>query len=42
MSEEMTLTEIQAHFDGEWVLIEDPETTEALQVKRGRVVAQQR
>ncbi|MGQ9626650.1 MAG: hypothetical protein ACUVV0_07070 [Anaerolineae bacterium] len=38
MSEEMTLTEIQAHFDGEWVLIEDPETTETLQVKRGKVL----
>jgi len=38
MGEVMTLLEIQSSFDAEWVLIEDPEVTESLQVKRGKVL----
>ena len=38
MNEVMTLAEIQAQFDSEWVLLEDPETTESLQVKSGKVL----
>ncbi|RKY62391.1 MAG: hypothetical protein DRP95_01630 [Candidatus Latescibacterota bacterium] len=38
MDKVMTLAEIQALFDSEWVLIEDPETTESLQIKGGRVL----
>ena len=37
-NEVMTLLEIQNSFDAEWVLIGDPEVTESLQVKRGRVL----
>jgi len=38
MGEVMTLLEIQSSFDAEWVLMEDPEVTESLQVKRGKVL----
>ena len=38
MNEVMTWAEIEAAFDGEWVLIEDPETTPVLQIIRGKVV----
>ena len=38
MGEMMTLLEIQSSFDAEWVLIKDPEVTEMLQVKRGKVL----
>lgn len=38
MSEVMPLSEIQARFESEWVLLEDPETNESLEVKRGRVL----
>ena len=31
------MEEIQARFDGEWVLVEDPQTDEALDVRSGRV-----
>ncbi|MBM4032188.1 MAG: hypothetical protein FJ291_10425 [Planctomycetes bacterium] len=34
----MTMEEIEARFDSEWVLIVDPEYESDLQVKRGRVV----
>jgi len=38
MSEVMSLTEIKARFESEWVLLEDPETTESLEVKSGKVL----
>ena len=38
MNEVMTLKEIEAAFDGEWVLIEDTETTPTLEIIRGRVI----
>lgn len=38
MGEMMTLLEIQSSFDAEWVLIENPEVTESLQIKRGKVL----
>lgn len=38
MSEVMSLVEIQARFESEWILLEDPETTESLEVKGGRVL----
>jgi hypothetical protein len=34
----MSLPEIEAQFQSEWVLIEDPQTTDTLQVMGGRVV----
>lgn len=34
----MTMAEIEACFDSEWVLLEDPETNEYLEVQRGRVL----
>ncbi len=38
MSESMSLAEIQAQFPSEWVFLEDPETTESLEVKSGKVL----
>ena len=38
MDEILTMDEIERRFDGEWVLIEDPELTEHLKVVRGKVV----
>lgn len=35
---EMTIEEIETQFDGEWVLIGDPETNEYLEVVRGKVL----
>ena len=37
MDEVLTLAEMQARFDTEWVLIEDPQTNESLEVQRGKV-----
>ncbi|MGH2354411.1 MAG: hypothetical protein ACRDJN_22625 [Chloroflexota bacterium] len=37
-TEVMSLAEIQSEFESEWVLLEDPETTPVLEVKRGRVL----
>lgn len=37
MSEILTMEEIEKKFDGEWVLIEDVETDERLEVVRGKV-----
>ena len=37
MSEILTMEEIEKKFDGEWVLIEDVETDERLDVVRGKV-----
>ena len=38
MSEIMSVVEIQARFDSEWVLLEDPETSDTLEVKGGKVL----
>ena len=38
MDEVMSWTEIKETFNGEWVLIEDPELSPALQVVRGKVI----
>ena len=38
MSDVMMLNEIEARFQSEWVLLEDPETTEMLEVKSGKVL----
>ncbi len=35
---EMTIEEIETQFDGEWVLVGDPETDAFLQVTRGKVL----
>ena len=37
MSEILTMKEIEKKFDGEWVLIEDVESNEQLEVLRGKV-----
>lgn len=34
----MTISEIQTRFSSEWILLEDPETTETLEVKSGNVL----
>lgn len=36
---EMTIEEIETQFDGEWVLIGDPETNQYLEVVRGKVLS---
>jgi hypothetical protein len=38
MSEVTSIEKIKADFDSEWVLIENPETTETLEVKGGTVL----
>ncbi len=38
MSDTLTMEEIESRFDGEWVLIEDVETDEKLEIVRGKVV----
>ena len=38
MNEILTVAEIYARFDSEWVLVEDPEVNEHLEVVRGVVV----
>ncbi len=37
MDKLMTIDEIEAQFDSEWVLVEDPQTNDALEVQSGRV-----
>jgi len=37
MDEVLTIAEIQSRFDSEWVLVEDPQTNEALEVQSGTV-----
>ena len=39
MNEVLTRAEMETRFDGEWVLIADPELDECLEVLRGRVVS---
>jgi hypothetical protein len=38
MSEVLTIAEIESRFPSEWVLVEDPQTNEALEVQSGRVL----
>ena len=38
MDEVLSLAEIETRFKSEWILMEDPETTEELQVIRGKVL----
>lgn len=38
MSEIMMFDDIQTRFESEWVLLEDPETTDALEIKSGKVL----
>ncbi len=38
MGEVLTLEEMKSRYDGEWVLVEEPEVDEHLRVVRGRVV----
>ena len=37
MDEVLTLAQIESQFSSEWVLVEDPETNQALEVERGKV-----
>ena len=37
MNRLLTVAEIETQFQSEWVLVEDPETNEALEVQRGTV-----
>jgi hypothetical protein len=39
MASVMTIAEIEAHFESEWVLVEDPETNDANEVQSGMVTA---
>lgn len=38
MAQLMSIEEIKAQFDGEWILVEDPEVEENLLVKKGLVL----
>jgi phage pi2 protein 07 len=38
MNDVLSMAEIQSRFESEWVLIEDPETNEALEVQSGKVL----
>lgn len=38
MSEILSLSEIQERFPGEWVLVEDPQTSESLTITGGKVL----
>ena len=38
MDEVLTIAEIEAKFDAEWILIENPSTDEALEVRGGTVL----
>lgn len=37
MNEILTIAQIEKRFNSEWVLVEDPQTNEALEVLRGTV-----
>jgi len=37
MDDVMSLAQIESQFSSEWVLVEDPETNQALEVQRGKV-----
>jgi len=38
MTEIMTVAEIEAKYESEWILLDDPETDENLKVKSGKVL----
>ena len=38
MNEVLTRAEMEAQFDGEWVLVADPEVDDSHEVQRGRVI----
>ncbi len=38
MDKTLTITEIESQFDSEWVLVEDPQTNDALEVQSGKVL----
>lgn len=38
MGEVLSLSEVRARFDSAWVLLEDPETTDSLEVISGRLL----
>jgi hypothetical protein len=38
MRESLTYTEIKEEFSGEWILLENPETTRELNIKRAKVL----
>jgi len=38
MDQTLTIAEIESQFDCQWVLIEDPQTDESLQVMAGKVL----
>ena len=38
MNEVMSWAEIENQFKSEWVLLEDPRTTEAFEIKKGKVL----
>jgi len=38
MSEVLTISQIERQFDSEWVLVEDPQTNQALEVQAGRIL----
>ncbi len=38
MEQQMTIEEIRAQFGGEWILLEDPRTNDALEVLSGKVL----
>jgi hypothetical protein len=38
MSDVLTIAEIEAKFVAEWVLVEDPQTNDALEVQCGKVL----
>ena len=42
MGETLTMSEIEERFDSEWVLLADPETTDTLHVRAGRLLLHSR
>lgn len=38
MNEVMSLAELETRFKSEWILLGDPETTDTLEVKKGKVL----
>ena len=38
MNDALTLAEIEARYKSEWVLVEDPQTNDALEVQGGKVL----
>jgi hypothetical protein len=38
MSDMLTIAEIEARFIAEWVLVEDPQTNDALEVQSGKIL----